>query len=133
MYDDDIPPKDPLRTSEAETSKGPIGLPLSGPLNDSHSSFVSGPCVKGDISVRTGSPNDQSPGLEPLCDTPPNPVQENIYDIPSQDQQPSAQSTNVPVLQGEGDSNDQLHRVTKWTRSHPLSQIIGDPSDTVQT
>ena len=75
MYDDDIPPKDPLRTSEAETSKGPIGLPLSGPLNDSHSSSVSGPHVEGDISVSTGSANDQSLGLEPPSDAyTPNPA-----------------------------------------------------------
>ena len=39
----------------------------------------------------------------------------------------------MPVHQVEGNSNDQLHRVTKWTRSHPLSQIIGDPSDAVKT
>ena len=108
--------------------------PLSGPLNDSHSSSVSGPQVERGISVNLGSANDQSPGPEPLSDAPtPNPVQENIFDIPSQDLQPSAQSTNVSVHQGEGDSNDQLHRVTKWTRSHPQSQIIGNPSDGVKT
>jgi hypothetical protein len=138
MYDDDIPPEDPLRTSEAETSEGPTGLPLSGPLNDSHSCSVSGPHVEGNISVSTGSVNDQSPDQSPSSEPPyevptSNPAQENISDIPSQDQQPSAQSINVPVHQEEGNSNDQLHRVTKWTRSHPLSQIIGDPSDTVKT
>ena len=123
MYDDDIPPEDPLRTSEAETSEGPTCLPLSGPLNDSHSSFVSGPHVEGDISISIRSANDQSPGSEPPSDVPTsNPTQENISDIPSQDQQPSAQSINVSVHQGERNSNDQLHRVTKWTRSHILAK-----------
>ena len=66
MYDDDIPPEDTLRTFEAETSEGPTGLPLSGPLNDSHSSSVSGPQVEGEISVSIASASDQIPGPEPL-------------------------------------------------------------------
>ena len=100
MYDDDVPFEDPLRTSEAEASERPTGIPLSGPLNASPSSSISGPHVEGDISVSTGSADDQSLSLEPPSDGPiPNPAQENISDIPSQDQQPSAQSTNVPKHQ----------------------------------
>ena len=52
--------------------------------------------------------------------------------MPTQDQPPSAQSTNIPVPT-EGSSNHQRHRITKWTGSHPQSQIIGDPSDGVKT
>ena len=38
---------------------------------------------------------------------------------------------HVPVSIEEN-SNDQLHRMTKWIRSHPKSQIIGDPSGGVK-
>ena len=105
MYDDDVPPEDPLRTYEAEASEEPTGKPLSGPLNASPSSSISGPQVEGEISKNIDSTNEQSPGPELLSDAPTaNPAQDNIS---TQDQQPSAQSTNALVHRGEGDSNDQ--------------------------
>ena len=62
----------------------------------------------------------------------PEQAQEDISDIPIQDQPPSVQSTNI-LVPLEGNSNDQPHRITKWTRSHPQTQIIGDPSNGVKT
>ena len=62
----------------------------------------------------------------------PEQAQEDTLEILTQDQQSYAYSTNIPVPP-EGNSNDQLHRITKWTRSHPQSQIMGDPSNAVKT
>jgi len=79
--------------------------------------------VEGKISENLGSANEQNPSPELLSENisnapTPEPALDDIPHISSQNQQPSAQSTNVPVHQ-EGISNDQPHRVTKWTRSHP--------------
>ena len=104
---------------------------FSGPSNASPSSSVSGPNVEGEISENLDSANKKTPGPELVSENISETticskchlLKEDIPDIPTQDQQPSAQSTNGPVHQ-EGIPNDQPHRVTKWTRRHPQSQII---------
>ena len=58
MYDDDAPSEDLHRTSEAETSEGPTGIPLSGPSNDtSPLCSISGPHAEGEISEEVGPTN----------------------------------------------------------------------------
>ena len=102
MYDDDVPFEDLRRTSEAEASAEPTGIPLSGPSNASPSSSLSGPQVEGETIEDISCVNDQTPG--------PEQASEDIREVPTQEQQPSAQSTNVPDLI-EGNSNDQPYRV----------------------
>ena len=124
IYEDDVPAENPLRTSEAETSEGPTGIPLSGPLNDtSPLGSVSGPHAEREISEEVGPINGQNPCPEQVLEdvaelSTTERTQDDTLVVPTQDLQPSAQSKNIPVPTEEI-SNDQPHRITKWTRSHP--------------
>ena len=132
MYDDDVPSEESPRTPKAEAFEEPTCIPMSGPSNASRSSSISGPQVEGETIENISSIDDQTTSPEQVTKNVILETTEVTPTIPSQDQQPSTQSTNIPVTQ-EGISHDQSHRITKWTRSHPQSQIIGDPSDAVKT
>ncbi|KAI3718365.1 hypothetical protein L6452_19232 [Arctium lappa] len=153
MFNDDGPTEGDRRASEAEPSEDQTGTSLTGPSNASPSSSnAAGATIEGEhsrdnvnqgskLSRNHGHPQNLSEGSTP--DQGSAEVSTSIHV-----EQPSpAANTNDQFLSTENDlnqdehapelttevSNDHLPRLIKWTRSHPQSQVIGDPSDKVQT
>ncbi|KAI3718425.1 hypothetical protein L6452_19296 [Arctium lappa] len=158
MFNDDRPSEDVHRASGAEASADQSGTFLSGPSNTSpFSNIFADTNIEGEhfeANYEQGSKLNQDHGhLQdiPEGSTPEqseNSEQDTTELITStqNDQSPVTSTNDLPSTKGdqhqeiehppevipEG-SNDQIPRMTKWTRSHPQSQIIGDPSDRVQT
>ncbi|KAI3665057.1 hypothetical protein L6452_43674 [Arctium lappa] len=110
MFNDDGPSVGDRRASEAEPSEDQTGSTSEqSEISDQDSTQLS-ISTHGEQPSPVVSTNDQFPSTE-----------NDLH----QDERAPELSTEV--------SNDHLPGMTKWTKSHPQSQIIGDPSDKVQT
>ncbi|KAI3681475.1 hypothetical protein L6452_36272 [Arctium lappa] len=118
MFNDDGPSEGDLRASEAEPSMDQTGTSLTGPSNTSPSSSnAASATIEGEHSKDN---TNQGPKLSQN-----HGHLQNLSEGSTPDQGSAELTTEV--------STDHLPRMIKWTRSHPQSQVIGDPSDKVQT